>query len=166
MCCLFCRQYLEVSQLIVYSPYKIERFDCLYRECGAKCCTSGRVITSKGIERIAEATGLEPEEFVEGREQRGLFRLRGKGGKCIFLEKDYSCSLHAREAKPIFCQLYPFLFDGIIYSDEVVLKVRAAEECPGIGVGEPLGEDFELKMEALGNRLVSEIEEELEEERR
>jgi len=150
--------------LIIYSPFKIERFECRYKECGAKCCTS-RVITAKGIERIAQATGMEPEEFVEGEEGRGLFKLKGEEGRCIFLEEDYSCSLHNRGAKPLSCQLYPFLFDGIIYSDELVLKVRAAEECPGIGVGEEVDEDFELQLEALGNKLVSEIEEYLEEER-
>ncbi len=150
--------------MIIYTPYKIERFTCLYKECGAKCCTPGRVITHREKEKISEAIGLKPEEFIERETERGLFRLKGKNDMCIFLKEDFSCSLHNIDAKPLSCQMYPFLFEGIIYSDEIVLKVRAADECPGIGIGEEVDEDFELKIEALGNKFVSEIKAGLKEE--
>jgi len=152
--------------LIVYTPYRIERFTCLYKECRAKCCTPGRVITSRGKERISEVTGLKPEEFIESEAGKGLFRLKGKQDRCIFLKDDFSCSLHNLDAKPLSCQMYPFLFDGVIYSDEIVLKVGAAEECPGIGIGEDVDEDFELRIEALGNKFVREIEEYIREEKK
>jgi len=149
--------------LIIYSPSRIDRFTCVYRECRAKCCTPGRVITARGRERIARATGMQAEEFIEGEAGRGLFRLKGKNGRCIFLQENYECLLHNLGAKPLSCQMYPFLLDGVVYGDEIFLRLVIAKECPGIGRGESLGEEFELKIEALGNKFVREIEEYLRE---
>ncbi len=149
--------------MLLYSPQKVERFTCVYRECGAKCCTGGRVVTAKGIERISKATGKKPEEFAVLRPERGLFRLKERDGRCIFLNEELECELHSLGVKPISCRMYPFLFDGLIYADELVLRMRCAEDCPGIGRGEPLGEEFELRMEALGSQFVREIKEYLKE---
>jgi Fe-S-cluster containining protein len=152
--------------VIIYSPHRVERFSCVYRECGAKCCVEGRVVTAQGVKRISRATGKAPEEFAVLKPEKGLFRLKGKAGKCIFLRDDLSCELHELGVKPLSCRMYPFLFDGIIYADELVLKLRCAEDCPGIGRGDTLCEDFELRIEELGNQFVREIKDYLKESRK
>ena len=76
----------------------------------------------------------------------------------MFLASDMTCTLHEKGLKPIFCQMYPFEFDGVIYADDLVLKVRATKDCPTIGEGDELTEDFERTIEALGNRFVRDIE--------
>ncbi|MEE9474675.1 MAG: hypothetical protein V3V36_03300, partial [Candidatus Hydrothermarchaeaceae archaeon] len=65
--------------------------------------------------------------------------------------------LHKKGTKPLFCQMYPFKFDGIIYADEIVLKVRVVKNCPGFDEGPEIGEDFETTIEELGNKVIKEI---------
>ncbi len=113
-------------------------------------------MTAGDIERISQATGLKPEEFADLNHKRGLFRLKSRDGKCIFLDGN-SCTLHEKGSKPIFCQMYPFKFDGIIYADEIVLKVSVVKDCPGFDEGPELGEDFEIAIEELGNKFIKEI---------
>jgi Fe-S-cluster containining protein len=141
--------------VLIYSP-PIDRWECIYKECGAKCCTGGREVTAGDIRRISRATGLEPEEFAELEDEKGLFRLKGIE-QCIFLNEDSSCRLHGTGAKPLFCRMYPFKFDGVIYADEIVLKVRATKNCPGLGTGQEIGDDLATSIEELGNRFVKEI---------
>ncbi len=143
--------------VLIYSE-PLERWKCAYKECHAQCCREAREVTAGDIRRIASVTSLEPEEFAEVKGEKGLFKLKVRDGGCFFLKGD-SCELHGTEAKPIFCRMYPFKFDGIIYSDEVVLKVKALKECPGFGRGEGLADDFEANIEALGNKFVREIKE-------
>ncbi|GBE19168.1 flagellin N-methylase [archaeon BMS3Abin16] len=144
--------------VLVYGE-PIKRWSCEFTECGALCCKAGREVTIGDIKRITCATGKNPEDFLESLESKGgLFHLKGKGDRCIFLADDLSCSLHEKGAKPIFCQMYPFKFDGIIYADDLILKVRPAHNCPTIGKGEELTEDFEIAIESLGNRFLRDIE--------
>ncbi|MFV2041354.1 MAG: YkgJ family cysteine cluster protein [Candidatus Hydrothermarchaeales archaeon] len=144
--------------VLVYGE-PIKRWSCEFAECGARCCKAGREVTIGDIKRIASGTGLAPEEFLESLENKGgLFHLKGKEDRCTFLADDLSCSLHEKGLKPIFCQMYPFKFDGIIYADDLILKVRVTKDCPNIGTGKKLTEDFEISIEALGNRFLRDIE--------
>jgi Fe-S-cluster containining protein len=137
----------------------IEKWKCVFKECSAACCTGGKEVTAGDIERIAKATGLKPEEFANLKDDKGLFKLKNIHGKCYFLNADFGCQLHEKGVKPIFCRMFPFKFDGVIYADEIVLKVRAVEDCPGFGKGSKLGDEFETSIEELGNKFVKEIKE-------
>jgi Fe-S-cluster containining protein len=141
--------------LLIYSE-PFERWKCVYKKCNAQCCVGGREVTAGDIERISKATGQKPEEFADLNHKKGLFRLKSREGKCIFLDGN-SCTLHKKGTKPLFCQMYPFKFDGIIYADEIVLKVRVVKDCPGFGEGPEIGEDFEITIEELGNKAIKEI---------
>jgi len=142
--------------VVIYSE-PFERWKCVFRDCGAACCTAGREVTAGDIKRISKATGRSPEDFAELKDERGHFRLKGVGGKCIFLNEDSTCQLHALKVKPILCRMYPFRFDGIVYSDEVLLKVGVVRDCPGFGKGEKSSEELEVRIEGLGNQFVREL---------
>ncbi|RMF89945.1 MAG: YkgJ family cysteine cluster protein [Methanobacteriota archaeon] len=144
--------------VLVYGE-PITRWSCMFTECSARCCRAGREATIRDVKRISEGTGLKAEDFLENHQDRGgLFHLKGRGGRCIFLGDDLRCSLHEKGLKPIFCQMYPFKFKGIIYADDLVLKVEATKDCPTIGKGDVLTEDFEIAIESLGNRFLKDIE--------
>ncbi|MBI5253587.1 MAG: YkgJ family cysteine cluster protein [Euryarchaeota archaeon] len=142
--------------VLIYSEPGVA-WKCVFKECRAFCCAGGREATAGDIRRISEATGLAAKDFAELQDDKGLFRLKSVNGKCIFLNEDYSCQLHKKGVKPIFCRMYPFKFDGIIYADEVVLKVKVFKECPGFGKGFKIGDKFEANIEELGNKFVKEI---------
>ncbi len=142
--------------VLIYSA-PLEKWRCIYKKCSAQCCQGGREVTAGDVRRIAKATGFDPASFAELHDEKGLFRLKSKANGCIFLRSDFSCKLHGKEAKPLLCRMYPFKFDGIIYSDEIVLKVKAVDGCPGFGKGKKLNADFEANIEELGNRFVKEI---------
>ncbi len=139
---------------------KVDVWECIFRECKALCCIPP-LITIGDAKRISKSMGLKPAEFlgaINGGD-KGLFRVRSKGKKCMFLKEDYICKLHGKNSKPIFCQMFPFRFDGITYTDEIILKIKLAEKCPGLGRGERVGEEFRLKIEELGSKFIREIEE-------
>jgi len=122
----------------IISDREIKRWKCAYKECKALCCEYPPLITMGSIKRISDATKLKPEEFIHLSEDKpGLFRLktREKDGKCYFLNDDYSCKLHKIDKHPLFCRMLPFKFDGLAYGDEIILKLKAIEECPGYGRG-------------------------------
>jgi Fe-S-cluster containining protein len=130
---------------------------CVFRECEALCCSGNREVTAGDIKRIARATNHDPKEFADLEDDKGLFRLKSVDGGCFFLGDDSSCKIHKLGIKPIFCRMYPFKFDGIIYADEIVLKVKAFKECPGFGKGSKIDDKFEASIEELGNQFVKEI---------
>lgn len=144
--------------MLIYSA-PLAKWRCVYKKCSAQCCTGGREVTAGDVKRIQGVTGLEPEEFVTLPDEKGLFKLRSRSddGGCYFLREDYSCELHGTEGKPLLCRMYPFLFDGIAYGDEIFLKLRAVEDCLGFGKGGQLEADFEARLEELGNRFVREL---------
>lgn len=148
--------------MLIYSE-PFERWKCVYQKCNAQCCVGGREVTAGDIDRISKATGQKPEEFSDLNHNRGLFRLKSANGKCIFLDGN-SCTLHKLDTKPIFCRMYPFKFDGIIYSDEIVLKVRVVKGCPGFEDGTEVGDDFEIGIEELGNKFIKELKDFLKKE--
>ncbi len=142
--------------VLIYSE-PFERWKCTYKECGAQCCTEGQKVTAGDIRRIKDVTGKRPEEFADLNEDKGLFRLKGVDGRCIFIGEDSSCTIHKTGVKPLFCRMYPFKFDGIIYADEIILKLRVVKNCPGFGKGDEIGDDFQICIEELGNKFVKEI---------
>ena len=115
--------------------------------CKASCCVNFRVcLTVFDIKRIANATSLSPldfcelvrEEEVKHYEKASIF-LTGRNGKmgsylpclkrrrnghCVFLEKNFSCSLY--ENRPRVCRCYPFRLD----SSGKIAKVNNFR-CPG-----------------------------------
>jgi Fe-S-cluster containining protein len=144
--------------VLVYGE-PITRWSCEFEECSARCCKEGREVTIRDIKRISEGTGIEPKEFLRDLSSKGgLFHLKGaEDGKCFFLAGNLACALHEKGLKPLFCRMYPFKFEGIIYADDLVLKVRATSDCPTIGTGEEITEDFEISIESLGNQFLKDI---------
>lgn len=71
--------------------------------------------------------------------------MKKKNRKCVFL-KNGACSIYRH--RPLICKFYPFSVEN--HNGGLVFKVT--EECPGVGVGTPLGEeDFgEMLAEANG----------------
>lgn len=135
----------------------VDRWKCVYKECGAKCCKPAKV-TIGDLKRISKELGVPSEEFAETEDERGLFQLKSKNGSCFFSHDDHSCELHKRKVVPLSCKMFPFLFDGITYSDDIILTLKTAEECPGYGKGEELGEDFKEKLEQRGAQFTREVE--------
>lgn len=129
---------------------------CVYRYCGAKCCVPAKV-TLGDIKRIVDTIGLKPDDFVSLEGNSGLFELKGKKGKCFFLNDDFKCELHSKGMVPLSCQMFPFLFESVEYGDDIILTLSTAVDCPGYGLGEELGEDFFEDLEKLGARLIDEI---------
>lgn len=142
--------------VLIYSEPSA-KWKCVFRDCEALCCSGNREVTVGDIKRIAKATGLNPRQFADLKDDKGLFRLKSADGVCLFLRDDSSCELHKKGVKPLFCRMYPFKFDGIIYADEIVLKVKAFKECPGFGKGSEIDDRFEASIEELGNQFVKEI---------
>ena len=136
----------------------VGRWKCVYRECGAKCCVPPKV-TLGDVKRISEILAVEPEEFIIAPGKGGLFEVVEKGGKCFFLNEDSTCRLHKIGVVPLSCQMFPFLFDGIEYGDDIILTVSTATDCPGYGCGESLGEEFYGSLEKLGARFIDEVKE-------
>lgn len=138
---------------------KINSWECVFRECNALCCTPP-LITIGDAKRISKSIGLKPAEFLDAINggDKGLFRVRSRGEKCMFLKEDYICKLHGKNSKPIFCQMFPFRFDGITYSDDIILKIKLSDNCPGHNRGKKIGDEFMLNIEELGSRFVREVE--------
>lgn len=137
---------------------RVDKWECVYKECKAKCCKPART-TVGDLKRISKKLHLQPEEFAEINDgKRGLFRLKSRNGSCYFLHDDYSCELHKRKIVPLSCKMFPFLFNGISYSDDIILKIMPAEGCPGYERGGKVGEVFMSNIEKLGSQFVHEVE--------
>ena len=136
---------------------KVDRWECVYKECKAKCCSPPK-ITIGDIKRIAQALNLKPEEFSELKDEKGLFIIKSKNGKCYFLDDDFSCKLHKIKTVPLSCKMFPFLFDGIQYGDDIILKLKIADDCPGHGRGEKVTESFKKALEDNGSKFIHELE--------
>ena len=81
---------------------------------------------------------MDPEEFAErtGGPEPFVYRMRKKGGRCIFL-RDNLCSIY--EIRPIICRFYPFKLENL---GENRYRFSYTEECPGIGKGPQLKRGF------------------------
>jgi Fe-S-cluster containining protein len=130
--------------------YKGEEIDFYYpaefswscTECGA-CCRdmSDRerriLLTDKDIKKIEE-TGKESfYEETDDLHFTGIMKM--EEGRCIFLD-GVSCEIYEKRA--LLCRTYPFWIER----KENMFMIRADSDCPGVGEGDKLGEEFFKKL--------------------
>lgn len=142
---------------MIHLKGEVDRWECVYRECKAKCCKPAK-ITLEDVRRISKALGVPPEDFIEPADEGGLFKLKAKNGSCCFLLGDYKCELHRRKTVPLPCRMFPFLLDSITYADDIIVSLKPASGCPGYGRGRKVGEEFKEHLERLGSQFTREIE--------
>lgn len=145
----------------IISEKEIKKWKCTYKDCKALCCEHPPLITIGSIRRICDALNTKPEKFVHTSEDKpGLFRLktREKDGRCYFSNDNYSCELHKIDKHPLVCRMLPFKFAGLVYGDEIILKLNAMEECPGYGKGDDFDEKPKEKIEQWASRFTRELE--------
>ncbi len=131
----------------------IKRWECKYKDCGARCCESGIQLTLSDIENIS-ALGYSREDFAYFDEGAQMFRLKDKNGKCIFLDKKFKCSI--RENEPIVCRLLPFKIVDVKYSDTPIMRLEPVVDCPGVGCGPELSENNKYRIERDALRFLQE----------
>ncbi len=105
----------------------VENWECLYQECGARCCSEGIELTLEDVERISE----RHSDFFKVEDSRIL--LKGRDGKCVFLQEDLRCGIE--DIKPVACRLLPFVIHEVRYGDEPFIKLKLVVDCPGVGSG-------------------------------
>jgi len=133
------------------------RWKCAYTSCKGLCCRIDREITLKDIAKVAKATGMKKEQFVQVKsdKKRNIpYILKKRRGKCVFLQNNFQCKLHSLNAKPVLCKTYPFLLNKVVYADEPIMMVKYAQDCPGLGKGPRFGdESVKLLVENIKNYL-------------
>ena len=111
------------------------KFNCI--RC-TRCCRERKILLlPEDVERLARATGLSVRDFavpVEGLEPY-KYRLKKPDGACIFLKGD-KCTVYSY--RPSACRFYPFVLFHIGMSYVFII----AGECPGLGKGPELEQDF------------------------
>ena len=121
------------------------RFRCV--KCGI-CCgdtkekTRRILLLTSEAEQISKTTLQPPSQFavkIEGREPYGYEMKKREDGKCVFLEND-RCTIY--QVRPLICRYYPFELNSCAGK----YSFRFTEECPGIGKGRVLGEEYFRKM--------------------
>jgi len=134
----------------------IGRWECVYGRCKAKCCDESVGLTLSDIKRIS-SLGMRWDEFAEYDEGTKMFRLKGVGGRCIFVDEDLKCKI--REKEPAVCRLLPFKIIDVRYSDESMMKLRPVIDCPGEGVGREFDEEAQARIEKDALSLLHENQE-------
>lgn len=147
--------------MIIVLGKPVGRWACIYDACGAKCCRMEREITPSDVRRIVRATGSRVEDFalVSDEDATMPFKLKRMNGKCAFLLDDQKCRLHDLDAKPVLCQMYPFLIHKITYGDEPIMEIDPVPECPGYGVGPPLSQEALDQIKKKGHTFMDEVRE-------
>jgi len=129
---------------------KNARFECL--RC-TKCCGDTPqkkrqvLLLHKEAKKIEKISGMRLSGFAASVAGPKPFKyvMKKKNRKCVFL-KNGGCSIYMH--RPLLCRFYPFSLEknngGYIF--------KATDECPGIGLGNNLGEDDfkEMLTEANG----------------
>jgi len=87
------------------------------------------------IRRIINA-GYSPDNFLDFDEEKQVFKIKGKQGRCFFLGEELECKI--RENEPLVCRLLPFRIIEVKYSDEPIMHLKPVVECPGVGHGETI----------------------------
>ncbi len=113
----------------------IDKWICDYKKCGAKCCVSGIQLTLEDIKRIKEL-GYELADFLEFDETNRIFKIKGKNGRCFFIDEKLKCTI--RENEPVVCRLLPFRVFEVSYSDEPIMQLKPVVDCPGEGQGKKI----------------------------
>ncbi len=122
-------------------------FEC--QRC-AMCCgdSSHRsrniLVLETEVDQISKKTGLRPLSFVSrsfGPEPY-RFKLKKRNGKCFFLDGK-ACKIY--QVRPLICRFYPFSLS----KENGGYTFGASEECPGVGLGESMGQgEFQRMLEA------------------
>jgi len=115
------------------------RFSC--QRCGS-CCTGapGYVwLQSEEATAIAARLGMESAGFISRYARRvdgGLSLREEADGRCVLFESGSGC--RAYEVRPRQCRTWPFW--ARIVATRAAWE-REAADCPGMGVGELVGQD-------------------------
>ncbi|MEM2144081.1 MAG: YkgJ family cysteine cluster protein [Candidatus Jordarchaeaceae archaeon] len=117
------------------------RFQC--QKC-SRCCAHTKVrsrrilLSDLDVSRIERNLGLKSEDFSEFILDSYPFRYLMKmvDGKCIFLGEDKTCKIY--KFRPIICRCFPFWIE----KKGDLFEFKASSDCPGIGKGNVLGEEF------------------------
>ena len=105
-----------------------ETTDCL--QCANCCTTTGPLLTTKDIDRIAKHLGLKPTQFIEqylrvDEDNDYVFRNM----PCPFLGSDNYCSIY--EERPKACREYPHT-DRVNQQGILSLTRKNAKICPAV----------------------------------
>jgi Fe-S-cluster containining protein len=95
------------------------------------------------VRRISKLTKLHPMEFAFPISGFGNYKhkMKKRNGICVFLT-NRACRIY--EVRPAVCRLYPFMAS----KSNGALVFRVSEDCPGVGLGNPvLDEDFKKMSE-------------------
>jgi Fe-S-cluster containining protein len=131
------------------------RFKC--SRC-AQCCgdTKARIrhvlLLEKEAERISKFSNKPVEAFacrIVGHEPYLYEMKKGKGGKCVFLERK-DCTIYA--SRPLICRYYPF---ELKTEGNEVFLFSPTDECSSIGVGDVLEESYFSNLFRLARRSFS-----------
>jgi Fe-S-cluster containining protein len=108
-------------------------------------------LTTRDVERIAEATQHDQREFSYAVEGHSPYERRMKMilGKCVFL-KGRKCSIY--RIRPIICRFYPF---SLAPSVGRGLRIAFDPACSGIGKGITRDEKFFTSLVRLASRELS-----------
>jgi uncharacterized protein len=123
------------------------RFKCV--KCGI-CCgdtpkkTRRILLLRTEAEQISKATKQPISEIavkIEGKEPYSYEMTKtAKEGKCVFLEQN-QCTIYA--LRPLVCRFYPF---ELKTTSPRKHKFTPTDECPGIGKGRMLQEEYFRKL--------------------
>jgi len=126
------------------------RFECL--RC-MKCCGDTPqkkrqvLLLPREAKKIEKISGMRLSGFAASVSNPKPFKyvMKKKNRKCVFL-KNGGCSIYMH--RPLLCRFYPFAVEK--HNGGYVFK--SSDECPGIGLGNNLGEDDfkEMLTEANG----------------
>ena len=123
------------------------RFAC--SRCGICCGNTEKkqrhiLLLQSEAERISGLTEQQIPEFAEEIEGRAPYVFEMKktreGGQCVFL-KGSKCRIYSK--RPMICRFYPFELRPV--ADER-FEFLCTNECPGIGKGRLLHEEYFRKL--------------------
>ncbi len=153
---------LELRAMKIDFPFElveVQRFGC---SCCGRCCR-GFMVPVESVERDAIAD-LEDWPRRLGVEQiylrshlagaAGYALAKRADGRCVFLDDDGLCLIHKRYgagAKPVACQIYPFVFCPAAGETAVSLRF----DCPAVceNEGAELAE-YRAELEELAGQVV------------
>jgi Fe-S-cluster containining protein len=137
---------LRAGEELSYTLLDGARFEC---QGSGECCQNYNLgpITPGDVARL-EGLGLEAEYgpgpyHVEDGEH--LFLKKGHGDRCMFLQEDNKCGVHARfgaDAKPLMCRSYPIETLGTIDGLKVFDKGSCATFARSARAGQTLVEQL------------------------
>ncbi len=81
---------------------KLENIKKVCQKCKASCCKMGGAdFTKKEMKKVLNAGFKNCFSKIEN----NWYELKSKNGKCPYLSKDYSCSIH--KVRPLMCKCWP-----------------------------------------------------------